>query len=69
MMVIASESGCENVIFPLQDVLGLDSTSRMNVPGTALGNWQWRLVDFSGVAEALANVASYINDNRPQELE
>jgi 4-alpha-glucanotransferase len=32
----------------------------MNVPGTALGNWQWRLVDFSGVAEALADIASHI---------
>jgi 4-alpha-glucanotransferase len=60
MMIIASASGCENVIFPLQDVLGMDSTSRMNVPGTALGNWQWRLVDFSGVAEALADIASHI---------
>jgi len=26
----------------MQDLLGLDSTYRMNRPGTARGNWQWR---------------------------
>jgi 4-alpha-glucanotransferase len=31
------------VIFPMQDVLGLDSRARMNTPGTVEGNWGWRL--------------------------
>jgi 4-alpha-glucanotransferase len=31
------------VIFPMQDVLGLDQRARMNIPGTLEGNWQWRL--------------------------
>jgi 4-alpha-glucanotransferase len=26
-----------------QDVLGLGSEARMNMPGTAKGSWQWRL--------------------------
>jgi len=30
------------VIVQLQDVLGLGSEARMNVPGTAEGNWHWR---------------------------
>jgi 4-alpha-glucanotransferase len=30
-------------IIPAQDVLGLGSESRMNRPGTAHGNWRWRL--------------------------
>jgi 4-alpha-glucanotransferase len=30
-------------IFPLQDVLGLGSEARMNVPGRADGNWGWRV--------------------------
>jgi len=30
-------------IFPLQDVLGLGSEARMNVPGRARGNWRWRV--------------------------
>lgn len=29
-------------IVPLQDVLGLGSAARMNLPGTAKGNWRWR---------------------------
>jgi 4-alpha-glucanotransferase len=28
-----------------QDVLGLGSEARMNVPGTARGSWRWRLAD------------------------
>ena len=29
-------------IVPLQDVLGLGSMARMNLPGTVSGNWKWR---------------------------
>ncbi len=27
----------------MQDVLGLGSEARMNVPGRAAGNWAWRV--------------------------
>ena len=37
-----SASKANTVIFPLQDVLGLNSDSRMNIPGKAWGNWEWR---------------------------
>jgi 4-alpha-glucanotransferase len=30
-------------IIPMQDVLGLGSEARFNTPGTAVGNWSWRL--------------------------
>jgi 4-alpha-glucanotransferase len=30
-------------VLPLQDLLGLGSDARMNTPGTALGNWAWRI--------------------------
>jgi 4-alpha-glucanotransferase len=30
-------------IIPLQDVLGLDETARMNQPAVAAGNWEWRM--------------------------
>ncbi|HTU45213.1 MAG TPA: 4-alpha-glucanotransferase [Bryobacteraceae bacterium] len=30
-------------IVPMQDVLGLGSESRMNMPGVARGNWGWRM--------------------------
>lgn len=40
---IARLSACERMIFPMQDILGLGIDARMNIPGTALGNWQWRM--------------------------
>src|SRR4029078_6824468 len=36
-------SAANTVIFPVQDVLGLGAEHRMNVPGTAAGNWRWRV--------------------------
>lgn len=42
MIGALAESAANTVIFPLQDVLGLDSEHRMNFPGTPFGNWEWR---------------------------
>jgi 4-alpha-glucanotransferase len=36
-------SVAHTAIIPVQDVLGLGSQARLNRPGTAGGNWQWRL--------------------------
>ena len=36
-------SVADTAIFPIQDVLGLGTEARMNVPGTADGNWGYRL--------------------------
>jgi 4-alpha-glucanotransferase len=36
------ESVAGLAIIPLQDVLGLGSEARMNLPGTSKGNWRWR---------------------------
>ena len=30
-------------VVPMQDVLGLGTDARMNVPGTTGGNWRWRI--------------------------
>jgi 4-alpha-glucanotransferase len=35
-------------IVPLQDVLGLGSDARMNVPGRSEGQWRWRYVEDDG---------------------
>ncbi len=49
------------VILPLQDIMELDDTHRMNMPGTANGNWSWQF-DWSslpfGTADRLAHLAS-----------
>jgi len=42
MIRAACTSVANWVVFPLQDVLGLDGRHRMNVPGTVQGNWRWR---------------------------
>jgi 4-alpha-glucanotransferase len=39
----AWQSTAELAIMPLQDVLKLDSSARMNTPGTPTGNWRWRV--------------------------
>ena len=39
-------------IFPLQDLLKLDNSARMNYPGTVGSpNWEWKLKDFSWIKE------------------
>ncbi len=45
LIEIARISGCDNCIVPMQDILALDDEARMNIPGTALGNWHWRMQD------------------------
>ena len=39
---VAMRSKANTVIIPLQDVLGLDSSGRMNTPGKIGPNWTWR---------------------------
>lgn len=46
-------SVADMAIVPLQDILGLGGRSRMNYPGTTLGNWQWR-VGKSDLSRALS---------------
>jgi 4-alpha-glucanotransferase len=42
MMRALLASVADTVLLPLQDVLGLGSEARMNVPGRMSGNWLWR---------------------------
>lgn len=42
MIRLAFETPCHTAVIPLQDIWGLDSSARMNRPGTAEGNWRWR---------------------------
>ncbi len=41
----ALASQADTAIVPVQDLLELGSEARMNFPGIAKGNWQWRLKD------------------------
>ena len=52
-MIRACCNSVANVaVFPLQDVLGLDGSHRMNVPGTVgAHNWTWRF-EWSWIGDA-----------------
>ncbi len=66
MIKALSVSAANTVIFPLQDVLGLDSQHRMNFPGTGNGNWAWRftwkMMD-AGAAEKLRTLTALHSRN------
>ena len=42
---LAFMSVADTAIIPFQDILGLGSEARMNIPATASGNWSWRFVE------------------------
>ena len=45
MIAAAFGSVGEIAIVPMQDVLGLDNSARMNTPGSMDNNWTWRMTD------------------------
>jgi 4-alpha-glucanotransferase len=47
-------------IIPLQDVLGLGSSARMNLPGTVSGNWKWRYRPGALCSELSARLRSLV---------
>lgn len=49
-------SRAELFIAQMQDVLGLGAESRMNTPGTAAGNWVWRLLPGQADARTAARL-------------
>lgn len=42
LIELAWSSVAEMVIVPIQDLLGMGAEGRMNTPGIASGNWEWR---------------------------
>jgi len=40
---VGEDSKAQTAVVPMQDLLGLGSEARMNVPGQPWGNWRWRL--------------------------
>ncbi len=42
MIRLAMSSVARICVIPLQDILGLGTETRMNMPGTTKGNWEWR---------------------------
>jgi 4-alpha-glucanotransferase len=59
MIRACANSVASMAIYPMQDVLGLPSEHRMNVPGVMGGNWGWRF-DWSMVGSEPARVLGLI---------
>lgn len=54
--VLKYKANC--IIFPVQDIIGLDNIARINYPGkVGSPNWEWKLADFN----ALNNEVAYMN--------
>lgn len=49
-------SVADTVITPLQDVLGIGTDGRMNLPASMNGNWSWRYIDGSITPEVIARL-------------
>jgi 4-alpha-glucanotransferase len=66
----ASNSVASLCVVPMQDVLGLGSDARMNVPSRETGNWRWRFgaeLLRPELAKKLAALAE-VSDRLPQPL-
>lgn len=64
MISMVLRSASQLAIIPMQDVLGLDDSARMNIPGKATGNWGWRCnpESFSDELADRLNVISQASD-------
>jgi 4-alpha-glucanotransferase len=69
-MIRAAETSVSRLcVIPLQDVLGLGSEGRMNVPSRADGNWSWRYAPGSlktDLAKKLADLTEVADRVSPQ---
>lgn len=72
---MAYSSVADTAVIPIQDILCLDQNSRMNVPGVAGGNWEFRLAENAlndGYANGLRLFSELYNRNNieiPEEKE
>ena len=52
LIEICKNSSAEIIMIPVQDILGLDDTSRINIPGSESDlNWSWKMNDFISFRE------------------
>ena len=57
-------SVAKTAILPIQDILNLDETAKMNIPGSNENNWVWRLLPgqiTEHTAEFLASMTQLYN--------
>lgn len=67
MTRLALASTARLAVIPVQDILALDASCRMNTPGLCCGNWKWRLtveefVKFAGHGSLISQKLKGLND-------
>jgi 4-alpha-glucanotransferase len=60
---IAFSTPARIAIAPIQDLLSLDSSARMNLPGTTENNWRWRMQAEHLSPELCDNIATLVHDS------
>jgi 4-alpha-glucanotransferase len=56
LLRMAMSSVCHIAVIPVQDILGLAASARLNTPGTAEGNWKWRLTNVDDLAQKTGEI-------------
>lgn len=52
----------DTVILPLQDIFGMGKQARMNKPGTATGNWGWRVPEGCLTRDISRKLATWVEE-------
>jgi 4-alpha-glucanotransferase len=60
MIQMAYETVARNLVIPMQDILGLDSSHRINTPSTVDQNWKWRMLPNENTVEHMAQLLQYV---------
>ena len=62
-------SCADTCMIPMQDILGLDGSARMNLPGTIGGNWVWRMLPGAATPEVAARLNELNKRNNRRNFE
>lgn len=63
MIRLAFNSAAKLAIAPMQDFLGLGSTARLNIPGTTLNNWRWRVSEEQLSQDLCQSIARLVEES------
>jgi 4-alpha-glucanotransferase len=66
MIRLAFSSKAALAVAPMQDFLGLGSEARLNIPGTTLNNWRWRLAESQLHPGLIKTVADMVHQSSRQ---
>jgi len=67
MIRLAFSTNSTLAVAPMQDYLGLGSEARLNVPGTTLNNWRWRMLSSQLDSTLLESVRKLVQESNRNE--